>query len=155
MIKKVDLYQKLNLYRKSWLNSIYFEFFKIIIVRIWIELSRQVDRTAGLGSKKLIKSWFEYNLKQNLAKGRSNRISLYRTNSCILNASIILHQKRWWSWSENIAKLCYLSALDVRHKHWFKLSILCLSTIDWHELGDCFFTNDISPERSQCWKSLP
>ena len=29
-----------------------------------------------LGSKKLIKSWFEYDFKGNLAQGRSNRLSL-------------------------------------------------------------------------------
>ena len=35
-----------------------------------------IDRTGKLGSKKLIKSLFEYNLDRILDGGRSNRISL-------------------------------------------------------------------------------
>ena len=46
------------------------------MVRIWIESSRRVDRTAGIGSKKLIKRWFESNLNQNLAWGRLDGVSL-------------------------------------------------------------------------------
>ena len=72
--------KKDNLYQKSWSNSIYFKFFEIIIFQIWIELSRRVDQTAGIGSKKLIKSQFEYDLKQNLTQGRSNCISLKQSH---------------------------------------------------------------------------
>ena len=53
-IKKVDSH--LN---RSWSNLIYFKFLDIIIVRIWIESLRQVDWTAGIGSKKSIQIQFE------------------------------------------------------------------------------------------------
>ena len=50
------------------------------MVRIRIEASRRVNRTAEIGPKKLIKRPFEYDLKQNLAQGRFNRINLVATH---------------------------------------------------------------------------
>ena len=47
-----------------------------IWIRIWIAIITTIDRTAKFGSKKSIKSQFEYDLDQNLAGGLSNRISL-------------------------------------------------------------------------------
>ena len=55
------------------------------MVRIWIEIVTTIDRTAEIGSKKSIKSRFEYNLDRILAGGRSNRISLVQTD---LNCNI-------------------------------------------------------------------
>ena len=47
--------------------------------RIQIEIIATIDRTAEIGLKKSIKSWFEYDLDQILAGGRSNCISLAST----------------------------------------------------------------------------
>ena len=41
-----------------------------------IKILVTIDQTAEIGSKKLIKSQFEYDLDRILAQGRSNRISL-------------------------------------------------------------------------------
>ena len=61
----------------------------ILMVRIWIELLRQVDRTDGIRSKKSIKRWFESDLKQNLAWGRLDRITLKSGKSLKLFPSSI------------------------------------------------------------------
>ena len=44
-----------------------------------IEIVAMIDRTAEIGSKKSIKSQFEYDLDRILAQGWSNRISLVLT----------------------------------------------------------------------------
>ena len=44
--------------------------------RIQIEIVATIDRTAEIGSKKLIKNQFESDLDRILAGGRFNRISL-------------------------------------------------------------------------------
>ena len=46
------------------------------MVWIRIQIVTTIDRTAGIESKKLIKSRFEFDLERILAQGRSNRISL-------------------------------------------------------------------------------
>ena len=55
------------------------------MVQIRIKIVATIDRTAEIGSKKSIKSRFEYNLDRILAGGRSNRISLVQTD---LNCNI-------------------------------------------------------------------
>ena len=87
-LKKSIFIEKVDLYQKSWLKSIYFKFFNTIIVQIRIESIRRVNRTAGMGWKKSIKSRFEYDLKRNLAQGQSNRISLVGMQSSKINLKV-------------------------------------------------------------------
>ena len=46
------------------------------MVQIRIEIVSTIDQTAGIESKKSIKSRFKFNLERISAQGRSNRISL-------------------------------------------------------------------------------
>ena len=87
--------QKVNLFGKSQSNSIYFDsfciyikFFDLILVWFRIESSRRVNRTAQIGSEKSIIIRFKFDFKQNLAQGRSNRISLDHTQPSLRNSSI-------------------------------------------------------------------
>ena len=47
--------------------------------QIGIEIVATIDRTVKIGSKKSMKSGFEYDLDQILAGGRSNHISLQQS----------------------------------------------------------------------------
>ena len=51
------------------------------MVQIQIKNFATIDRTAGIESKKLIKSRFEIDLERILAQGRSYRISLVNSDS--------------------------------------------------------------------------
>ena len=74
------------------------------MVRIQMESLQQVNWTAEIGSKKLIKRQFEYDLKQNLAQGRSNRISLQWAHDDFYRDKFFLplwkkHDSDWFSMS--------------------------------------------------------
>ena len=61
--------------------------------RIRIEIIAMIDRTAEFGSKKSIKTRFEYDLERNLAQGRSNRISLQGMHSAVCLVKPVGHPK--------------------------------------------------------------
>ena len=72
------------------------------MVRIRIKLSRRSNWTAGIGLKRSIKRLFEYDLKKNLAQGRSNHISLQATYSQFTN-SISFYEFNIFLWFKKLS----------------------------------------------------
>ena len=58
-------------------------------MQIRIEIVATIDWTAGIELQKLIKSRFEYDLDQNLASDRSNRISLLYRYQSIMQLKVL------------------------------------------------------------------
>ena len=104
----MNLIEKVKNDHQNWQFSIKFDdfWYKIEIrIQIWtqiqIEIIATIDRMAEFGSKKLIKSQFEYDLERISSRPRSNRISLMKwevvfkyqkTRNCVTLCKI---RKKW------------------------------------------------------------
>ena len=81
-------------------------------VRIRIEIVATIDQTGKSGSKKSIKSWFEYDFDRILDGGWSNRISLQCMSEIgtYLNSELVVNFRRFTQVSE-----IWTKSLDDRH----------------------------------------
>ena len=96
-----------------------FEFKIAIRHEFWIKIVKTIDQTGKFGSKKLIKSWLEYDLDRILAGGWSNRISLVlnknNLNQLFFVPDVWFDGMPVWSFDEVLFRFRFRFDKDFQH----------------------------------------